>query len=227
LSVLTGTVPVREATRVAQRLTNTKIPDNPPTSTRNNSTTMAPIDNAIAAIELLEPGEHYSYCEVARRFTALYTTLTWRHKGCQEPREAKDTSQLALSSQQEAELIHYIEDLTKRALPPTRDMIKKFASHFNSNSVSKAWVNRFVRRHSDYLVSKWTSGINSQRHNANSRAKYKLYFNHLHSKMLQYEIQLHNTYNMNEKGFMIGITTRSKQVFSQRQWERKEVTAAL
>jgi hypothetical protein len=45
--------------------------------------------------------------------------------------------------------------------------------------------------------------------------------------MLQYEIQPHNTYNMDEKGFMIGVTTRSKRVFSQRQWERKEVRAAL
>jgi hypothetical protein len=62
-----------------------------------------------------------------------------------------------------------------------------------------------------------TSGINSQCHDANSRAKYKLYFNHLHSKMLQYEIQLHNTCNMNEKGFMIRITMRLKLVFSQRQ----------
>jgi hypothetical protein len=87
-----STVPVRAATRVAQRLTNTKTPDNQPTLTRNNSTTMAPIDNEIAAIELLEPGEHYSYCEVACRFTMLYTTLTQRHKGRQELREAKDTS---------------------------------------------------------------------------------------------------------------------------------------
>jgi hypothetical protein len=45
-------------------------------------TTMVPIDNEIAAIKLLEPGEHYSYCEVACRFTMLYTTLTQRHKGC-------------------------------------------------------------------------------------------------------------------------------------------------
>jgi transposase-like protein len=85
---------------------------------------MAPTDNAIAANVLLEPGEHYSYREVARRFTVSYTTLTWRHKGHQESREAKDTSQLALSSQQEAELVRYIEDLTNRALPPTRAMIK-------------------------------------------------------------------------------------------------------
>jgi hypothetical protein len=106
-------------------------------------------------------------------------------------------------------------------------MIKDFASHFNPDGVSEAWVNRFVRRHGDHLVSKGTSGIDSQRHNADSRANYKLYFDHLHSKMLQYEIQPHNTYNMDEKGFMIGITTRSKRVFSRRQWERKEVTAAL
>jgi hypothetical protein len=35
--------------------------------------------------------------------------------------------------------------------------------------------------------------------------KYKLYFDHLHSKILQYEIQPHNTYNMDEKGFMISM----------------------
>jgi hypothetical protein len=53
---------------------------------------MVPIDNEIAAIELLEPGEHYSYCKVARRFTMLYTTLMQRQKGRQEPQEAKGTS---------------------------------------------------------------------------------------------------------------------------------------
>ena len=45
--------------------------------------------------------------------------------------------------------------------------------------------------------------------------------------MLQYQIQPYNTYNIDEKGFMISVTTRSKRVFSRRQWERKEVRAAL
>jgi hypothetical protein len=188
---------------------------------------MAPIDDALAAIESLEPGEHFTYREIGRCFNVPHTTLSRRHQGRQRPRAAKNSAQLALNPQQEAELVRYIEDLTKRALPPTRDMIRNFASHFNPDGVSEAWVNRFVHRHGDHLVSKWTSGIDSQRHNADSRAKYKLHFDHLHSKMLQYEIQPHNTYNMDEKGFMIGVITRSKRVFSRRQWERKEVTAAL
>jgi hypothetical protein len=36
-----------------------------------------------------------------------------------------------------------------------------------------------------------------------------------------------NTYNMDEKGFLIGILGRSKRVFSKQQWEKKEVKAAL
>jgi uncharacterized protein YndB with AHSA1/START domain len=188
---------------------------------------MAPIDDAIAAIESQEPGEHYSYRAVARRFNVSHTTLTRRHKGSQSSRATKNFNQLALNPQQEAELVRYIQDLTKRALPPTREMIQNLAAHFNPDGVSESWVNRFIQRQGDYLVSKWTSGIDSQRHNADSRAKYKLYFNQLHSKMVQYEIQPYNTYNMDEKGFMIGVTTRSKRVFSRRQWERKEVRAAL
>jgi hypothetical protein len=45
--------------------------------------------------------------------------------------------------------------------------------------------------------------------------------------MLRYQIQPHNTYNMNKKGFMIGVTTHSKRIFSRRLWERKEVRPAL
>jgi hypothetical protein len=32
---------------------------------------------------------------------------------------------------------------------------------------------------------------------------------------------------MDEKGFLIGILGRSKRIFSKRQWEKKEVKAAL
>jgi transposase-like protein len=135
---------------------------------------MALIDDAIAAIESLEPGEHYSYRKVARRFNVSNSTLTRRHKGRQRSQEAKNNTQLALNPQQEAELVRYIEDLTKRALPPTRDMIRNFASHFNPDGVSDAWVDRFISWNSNHLICKWTSGIDSQRHNADSRAKYKL-----------------------------------------------------
>jgi hypothetical protein len=45
--------------------------------------------------------------------------------------------------------------------------------------------------------------------------------------MRQYEILPENTYNMDEKGFFVGIATRSKRVFSKAAYRRKEVTSAL
>jgi hypothetical protein len=118
--------------------TNTKTLDKPPPLTRCNLTAMAPIDDAVAAINLLEPGEHFSYRTIACQYGVLKTTLTQRHQGCQHLQEAENTSQLALNPQQEATLVHYIEDLTKKALSPTREMIQNSAAHFNSDSVSES-----------------------------------------------------------------------------------------
>jgi hypothetical protein len=121
----------------------------------------------------------------------------------------------------------YVEALSKRGLPPTREMIQNFASDIIKRRVSEAWVTRFLHRNHNELPSKWSSGIDALRHKVSSEEKYKLYFDLLHSKIKEYKILASNTYNMNEKGFMIGNTGRSKRVFSRRQWEQKEVTASL
>jgi hypothetical protein len=52
------------------------------------------------------------------------------------------------------------------------------------------------------------------RHQADSEVKYKLYFNLLYRKIEEYEVLPENTYNMDEKGFMIRVTRRSKRIFS-------------
>jgi hypothetical protein len=64
-------------------------------------------------------------------------------------------------------------------------------------------------------------------YHADSQRKYELYFELLYYMIVQYDVQPHNMYNMNEKGFMIGITGRSKHMFSQLQWESKKVRASL
>ena len=38
--------------------------------------------------------------------------------------------------------------------------------------------------------------------------------------MAEYAIEPQNTYNMDEKGFMIGILTKSKRIFTKKVWER-------
>ena len=143
------------------------------------------------------------------------------------PREAKERDQQKLTPQQEDELVLYIEDLTRRGLPPTRDMVQNFASTIAHERVSESWVTRFYHRHEYNLILKWSTGMDAVRHAADSYSKYELYFDYLYSKIKEYDILPENSYNMDEKGFMIGVIGRAKRLFSQRQWEKKEVTAAL
>ncbi|KAF1943376.1 hypothetical protein EJ02DRAFT_486408 [Clathrospora elynae] len=131
--------------------------------------------------------------------------------------------------QQEEELVLYIEDLTKRGLPPTQAMIQNFASTIAHKRVSLAWVLRFKARYHNKLISKYTTTMDATRHTANSYIKYKLYFDLLHGKMEEHEILPKNSYNMDKKVFMIvcRVIGQSKRTFTRAQWEKREVTAAL
>ncbi|KAF1960490.1 hypothetical protein CC80DRAFT_580065 [Byssothecium circinans] len=115
---------------------------------------MAPINDALAAIKSLEPGEHFLYRAIARQFNVPHSTLSRRHQGRQRLREAKDTDQHKLNPQQELELISYIKDFTKRGLPPTREIVQNFASSIATEPVSDAWVTCFLNQHGHHLISK-------------------------------------------------------------------------
>jgi hypothetical protein len=69
--------------------------------------------------------------------------------------------------------------------------------------------------------------MNRERHLADSKRKYELYFNLLHSKMREHGVDERNTYNMDEKGFFVGINSRTKRIVSKAIWESKERTTAL
>jgi hypothetical protein len=61
---------------------NTKVT---PTSTRDNSTNMEPIQAAVEAIEGQGEGENLSYTEVANKYNVSRHTLAQRCKGIQAP----------------------------------------------------------------------------------------------------------------------------------------------
>jgi hypothetical protein len=77
------------------------------------------------------------------------------------------------------------------------------------------------------LVLRWATGIDRSRHQADSQSKYSLYFELLRSKLSQYDIEPCNTYNIDEKGFMLGILTRSERVFSRRLYEEGKIKAHI
>jgi hypothetical protein len=180
---------------------------------------MTPIEAALAAIESLEPGEKLIYAQIARKYGVKSTTLARRHKGVSTSLNTRFQNQQALHPQQEQELLQYIKQLNRRGLPPTRAMIRNFASQIARREVGVNWVDRFVKRHPDNLISKWTTGIDNSRHKADSGRKYSLYFNLLHEKIEQYHVEPRHIYNMDEKGFLLGVLGRSKRIFDRPLYE--------
>ncbi|KAF2023294.1 hypothetical protein EK21DRAFT_81258 [Setomelanomma holmii] len=89
---------------------------------------MSPIEEAIAEIESREPGEDFSYTEIANKYGVVQSTLMQRHQGQTSSQKARGFNKRNLQLQQEQELVLYIEDLTRRRLPPTREMVQNFAS---------------------------------------------------------------------------------------------------
>jgi hypothetical protein len=65
------------------------------------------------------------------------------------------------------------------------------------------------------------------RHQADSQLKYSLYFELLSGKLDRYNIQPHNIYNIDEKGFLLGILTRCKQVFDRRLYKDRKIKAHI
>ncbi|CAE7021561.1 HTH Tnp Tc5 domain containing protein [Pyrenophora teres f. teres] len=188
---------------------------------------MAPIDDAVEDLKSRDSGEHFTLAEVAKKYQVNRSTLGRRWRGVTASREDGYLNQEALNQQQELELIQYIMRLTERGLSRTREIIRDFSSKIAHRQLSDRWVSRFITRHQIHLISQWTTAMDHTRHLADSESKYRLYFELLHRKITEYHLEARDIYNMDEKGFLIGLIGRSKRIFSRRQWEKKEVRASL
>ncbi|KAF1837645.1 hypothetical protein BDW02DRAFT_490954 [Decorospora gaudefroyi] len=188
---------------------------------------MDPILDAIAAIEAREPGESFSYREVAKRFGVDRTTLSRRYQGNSQPHIEAMQEHHIVDPHYEKELVQYIESLTARGLPPSKSMIKNFASTVSKWEVLDRWVDRFLDRNNPNLTIRYTVGIDRDRQQANTKEAYRLYFDILNSKIKLYKIKARHSYNMDKKGFFVGKTTKRKRVFSQQMYEAKLVKEAL
>jgi hypothetical protein len=175
---------------------------------------MEPMDAALAPIDALGPGEKLVYAQIAKKYGVEPTTLRRRHQGLTTSRAAYHENRQALHPQQEIELIQHIDRTSKQGLPPSRDMVRRLASWLAQKELGYHWVDRFVQRYPDLLKRKLVTTIDRNRHRADSKLKYKLYFGLLRDKLDQHRVEPRHIYNMDEKGFMIGVQSRSKRIFS-------------
>jgi len=88
---------------------------------------MSPIDDAIEDLKSRKPGEAINYTQVAQKYGVDRTTLSRRWLGVHGTVQQKIEKSRLLNDTQEIELIKYIDILTKRGLPPTKQMIRNFA----------------------------------------------------------------------------------------------------
>ena len=180
-----------------------------------------PIEVAIAAIDSQELGESFSYNKIAKQFGVVRSTLIRRHQRVTQARTIANTSRRLLNPQQELE--QHNARLTEQGTPPTRLTKQQSASQLAGRPVSMVWVDRFIRRDSDSLLPRWVAGIDRNRHNVDSGVKYNAYFNLLHGKIAEYGVEPRHIYNMDEKGFLLGITGRSKRIFDRALYESHRV----
>jgi hypothetical protein len=185
------------------------------------------MEAALAALKSQKPGERINIAQTAKKYNVDRSTLSRRYRGVQTSHAEQYENQRLLNDQQESELVEYIDKLCQRGLPPTREMLQGFASEICRQPVGKNWPNRFINRHKLDLVSRWTTGLDRQRKQADSAFRYKLYFELLERKIKEYSVEPQHIYNMDEKGFLIGIISKSKRIFSRRRYEEGGVKQVI
>lgn len=90
-------------------------------------------------------------------------------------------------------------------------MIRDFAGDVSHKPVGKAWADRFIKRHQIELISKCANGIDVVRKRVDSAFEYSLYFKLLAYEIEHYIVRPFLIYNMDEKGFLIGIASNGSR----------------
>ena len=167
-----------------------------------------------AALAELNSTESPCIAVIARKHGVERTTLSRRWNGATTNRAQAAEDKRFLNNHQEQQLIQHIRQLCDRCLPPTPAIVVNIASRLAGRTPGGKWCSRFVQRHRDALDSRYLNSLDLERHQADSVTSYERYFSTIREKMDEYQILPENTYNMDEKGFLIGRITKARRVFS-------------
>jgi hypothetical protein len=124
---------------------------------------MGSIEAALADLESLKPGERLNYAQMAKKHCVDRSTLSKRHRHVQQSHEAQYEAQRILNDQQSETLIKWINDLTKRGLPPSNEMLRNFAKEISGKELGRNWPTRWLKRYDDRLISRYATGIDKER----------------------------------------------------------------
>ena len=184
----------------------------------------------------------------AIKYQIDHRTLERRFKGKTASRNmAQLEAQGLLDYAQEKVLVERINTLSARSIPPTPAMVHNLVVELTGAPVGEHWVRRFVERHRNELASVYLDSIDYSRRVADNSRHFNHYFilvsisfallfvklciyesdfDKLEEKIRKYRIKPSNMYNMDEKGFLMGICNTMKRIVSIKQLKSKKLLGA-
>jgi hypothetical protein len=141
---------------------------------------MARIDKSARitkAIGAIQRGEFTDYSKAAKYYECSRSAVSRRIRGLTKTRQqANSFWHQCLTIEQEEVLIHRINHLTDRGMPPTSHIVKNLAEEIRGAEVGKNWVGHFVKRHSIRLKRLYLCNIDNLRAGAEYAPMFQLFF---------------------------------------------------
>ena len=184
------------------------------------------MDPIQAALEDLRGQTNPNIAATAQKYVVNRSTLSRRFNHDTNPPSVKAQNQQLLDPQQERRLVDYINELTERGIPPTPAMVRNFAFNITGNMPGNSWSHRFCTRWNETIKCRYLKTIDFNRKNADRYESYQYFFDLLRQKLEYYRISTENQYNMDEKGFMIGVMNKEQRIFTKDTFQKGHTLAA-
>ena len=178
------------------------------------------------AIADLKTQDRTNIAATARKYDLTRETLSKRWRGITGSQEDYYLSLQQLTETQETELVEYVNKLTNRGFPPTPQLLKNIAESLSQKTLGPNWVARFYQRHRTRLASIYLRTIDHKRKMADNSQHFQHFFDLLREKIEKFRIQPRHIYNMDEKGFIQGISRTTKRVVAIESLRRKRIAGA-
>ena len=165
-----------------------------------------------------------SYQACAKGFGVNKDTLRRRLQGGVDAVRGSHKQQALLECEERA-LVRWIKKLSNWGFSPRVDMVVETAGWFKSQrgafdkgstikqdaSVSHNWFGRFKKRHPE-LITAYSRRMEASRASHNDPQHIQSFFDLYKEILKKYFIKPENIWNMDEKGYLIGISSSSKVV---------------
>jgi len=168
------------------------------------------------AIRAIKSGEEPNVPAASEAFDVKRRTLYRRLAGTTVDRATAHEEQQRLTLPEEKAIVKWCFTQDDLGFPPRLDMVKDMAIKLESKrtgktplALGKNWISRFLKRHPD-LALKLSTRLERQRAYANDPEVLRDYFAKLGRIIREHRLQDFQIYNMDEKGFVMGLASRAK-----------------